>query len=78
MAYCVIDGLRKTALGDSGGFLEALFQIAPNEVTQNISNPLQMTEELQTAVMNIIGLTPVERAAVPPFTCRYSPVLLFP
>ena len=59
IAYCIIDGLRKTALGDSGAFLEALFQIVPSEVTQNIGHPPKMTEELQLAVMNIIGLTPV-------------------
>ena len=57
MAYCIIDGIRRTALGESGAFLEALLQIAPSEVTKNIRNLPQLTEELRIAVMNLVGLS---------------------
>jgi hypothetical protein len=63
MAFKVVEALRKVALGESEALMETLYQMAPAEIAAKIRSPPQMTTELQLAVLNVIGLTPVDKNA---------------
>ena len=55
MAFEVVESLHKAASGNPEALMETLFRLVPDP-SKSLQAPPRMSEDLQTAVLNVVGL----------------------
>ena len=59
MAFDIVDSLIETAQGNSQALMRVLYNLAPNDSVSSLPTPPRMSEELQTALLNVMGYSVV-------------------
>ena len=55
MAFQIVDSLIETAQGNSQALMRVLYNLAPTDSVSSLPTPPRMSEELQTALLNVMG-----------------------
>lgn len=57
MAFEVVDSMRQAALGHPEALMATLFKIVPKDAKKSMHSPPCMSDDLQTAVLGVVGLS---------------------